>query len=152
MNDTLVQTWLINARINLFVLDALTPEQYDATISKGKGVASHFSHIHAVRVMWVKSAAPDLLEGIAKHDGKACSVSEVRAALEQSAEAIATLIALAETPEGRVKGFKPHCAAFVGYLIAHESYHRAQMELGLRQAGVPISDRVAYGTWEWGTK
>ena len=152
MNETLVQTWLINARINVYVLDALTLEQYETTIAKGKAVNSHFSHMHSVRMMWLKSAAQNLLEGIDKRDGTACSVEEIRTALEQSAHAIAELISLAETPEGRIKGFKPHCSAFVSYLIAHESYHRAQLELGLRQAGLPLTDSLAYGTWEWGTK
>ena len=152
MNEALVEAWRINARINLYLLDALTSEQFGVQIPKGKAVAGHFSHIHSVRVMWLKAAAPDLLDGIAKQDGKACSANEAREALEQSAEAIATLIARAETPEGRVKGFKPHCAAFVGYLVAHESYHRAQLELGLRQAGLPLTDKIAYGMWEWGVR
>ena len=99
--------------------------------------------MHDVRLMWLKVASPDLLEGIAKQDGEMCPAGGVREALDQSSAAIATLIERAETPEGRIKGFKPHCAAFVGNLIAHESYHRAQLELGLRQAGLPLTDKIA---------
>lgn len=150
MNDALVDTWRINARLNLDLLDALSPEQYEVKTPKGKAVASHFSHMHFVRLMWLKAAATDLLKGLDKEDGKACSLSEIRAALEQSEDRIATLIERAETPEGPVRGFKPHCAAFVGYLVAHESYHRAQAELGLRQAGLPLTDKIAYRMWEWG--
>lgn len=152
MNETLVQTWEIGARINLYVLDALTPEQWATSIAKGKSVPGQFTHIHSVRLMWLKSAAPDLWEGLEKLDGKECSREQARDSLERSAERVAALIARAGTPEGRIKGFKPHCAAFVAHLAAHESFHRAQLELGLRQAGVPLPDAIAYGTWEWGSR
>lgn len=152
MNDALVETWNINARIGLYLLDALTPEQLDAPVAKGKSALGHFSHTHNVRLMWLKAAGSDLLEGLDKIEANGASCEEVREALVGSAGAIATLIERAETAEGRIKGFKPHCAAFVGYLIAHESFHRAQLELGLRQANQPLSDKIAYGMWEWGVR
>ena len=36
---------------------------------------------------------------------------------------------------GRVKGFKPHPEAFLGYMIAHEAYHRGQIILILKENG-----------------
>lgn len=51
-----------------------------------------------------------------------------------------------------LKRFKPHSVAFLGYLISHESHHRGQIVLSLKQAGFPVSRKVAYGIWEWGTK
>ncbi|MCB8933511.1 MAG: DinB family protein [Fimbriimonadaceae bacterium] len=152
MNDALVETWRINACINLYLLDALSPEQLVAPVAKGKTAVGHLAHVHNVRLMWLKAAAEELLEGVEKLDPKAADGAALREALGRSADRIGTLIERAETPEGRVKGFKPHCAGFVGYLIAHESFHRAQVELGLRQAGLPLSDKVAYGMWEWGAR
>jgi len=40
-------------------------------------------------------------------------------------------------------------AAFLGYLISHESRHRGQIEYALRVAGHPLSDKVSYDHWEW---
>jgi hypothetical protein len=48
-----------------------------------------------------------------------------------------------------VKGFKPHAAAF---LVSHESHHRGQIALTLKQAGHPLEKKVAFGIWEWGTR
>ena len=51
-----------------------------------------------------------------------------------------------------MKNFKPHAAAFLGYLISHEANHRGHIELALRQAGIPLDDKIAYGQWEWGVR
>jgi uncharacterized damage-inducible protein DinB len=146
----LVEAWQINDAINRELLAALSDEQLGAPLAKGKAVAAQFSHIHNVRLMWLKEAAPDLLEGLEKLDAKESDRDRLNAALRSSGAAVAALMERAGSPAGRIKGFKPHAAAFVGYLIAHESFHRAQAELALRQAGLPMTDKTAYGLWEWG--
>jgi integrase/recombinase XerD len=45
-----------------------------------------------------------------------------------------------------------HVGAFLGYLISHESHHRGQIALILKQAGMPLDRKVAYGVWEWGVR
>jgi uncharacterized damage-inducible protein DinB len=54
--------------------------------------------------------------------------------------------------DGKVKGFKPHATAFLGYIISHESHHRGQLIATLKQAGIPLDKKVLYGMWEWGTR
>ncbi len=62
--------------------------------------------------------------------------------------------ALASAPAagGRIKGFKPHVHAFVGYLISHESHHRGQAAMVLKAAGAPLDKKIAFGLWEWGVR
>ncbi len=145
----LVETWQIHDRINRYLLDAIPDEDLQTKLAKGKSVLGQFAHIHNVRLMWLKAAAPELLEGLEKLEDP--SRAALQTQLEKSGDAIATLIEQAETT-GKVKNFKPHPTAFVGYLIAHESNHRGHAELALRQAGKPIPDKVMYGLWEWGVR
>lgn len=146
----LVDAWAICARINLFFLAELSDEQWKAKAAKGRSVCAQFCHLHNVRLMWLKSEAPDLLEGLEKlEDADKATASE---ALAQSAKAIAVMIERAVASDGRIKGFKPHVGAFVGYIISHESHHRGMAELSLRLVGLPISDKTSFGLWEWGVR
>jgi uncharacterized damage-inducible protein DinB len=151
MEDPLVETWQIHNRINLYLLDAITEENLGATLnSKGRSVRDQFAHAHNVRLMWLKSAAPELLEGQEKLEPKqAHDKAKLRAALEASGQAIEALLAKATAAGGKVKGFKPHATAFLGYLISHESHHRGQIGWTLKHAGHPLDQKTAFGLWEW---
>lgn len=87
-------TWRINNRINLYLLDAIAPESLDDAVTmKGRTVGATFAHLHNVRLMWLKSAAPELLEGVAKIEGaEANDPARLREGLERSGEAIAMLL------------------------------------------------------------
>ncbi len=150
LSEQLVDAWRINDRVNRFLLDSLDPSALDVPLTKGKKVGAQFAHIHNVRLMWLKAAAPDLLTGLEKldepHQGPTIS-----SALIASADAVSKLLERS-IPLGKIKNFKPHPAAFVGYLISHEANHRGQAEIALRQAGVPLPDKVSYGLWEWGVR
>ena len=149
--EELIETWQINNRINLYLLEALDSSALAIPLTKGKTVAGQLAHIHNVRLMWLKAAAPDLHEGLAKSEPNATK-EDLATGLANSSQAIEELLRRAGSPGGRIKGFKPHAAAFLGYLIAHESFHRGHLELALRQAGMPLSDKIAYGAWEWGSR
>lgn len=150
--DALLETWRINARLNDYLLAAIPEEQLGTKLAKGKSVAGNFTHIHNVRLMWLKASAPDLWETQSKFEDADATREQLVAALNSSAAAIEALIARAGTPEGKIKGFKPHAAGFVGYLVSHETFHRTCAELALRQAGTQLPDKIAYGIWEWGVR
>lgn len=150
--EALLETWRINDRINRYLLEAIPPEALATPLAKGKSVGGNFTHIHNVRLMWLKASAPDLHATQVKFEKEPFDHALFAERLTASAEAIEELVRRAGSPEGRIKGFKPHAAAFVGYLIAHESFHRAMAEIALRQAGTPLDDKTAYGIWEWGSR
>ena len=153
-DDQLLETWQIHDRINLYLLDAVDPASLDAhSSSKGRSVGEQFAHLHNVRLMWLKASAPDLLKGLEKIEaGNANDKKLLRQSLTDSGVAIGKLLTSSLEAGGKVKGFKPHAAAFLGYLISHESHHRGQIALSLKQAGKPLDKKIAYGIWEWGVR
>lgn len=149
----LIDTWQIHNRIHLYLLDAIEETHYkDIPTSKGRNVGDQFAHIHNVRLMWLKVAAPDLHATQSKLE-KEVSLTRnlLQGELERSAVATAQLLERG-FQEGKIKGFKPHPAAFLGYLVAHESHHRGQILLALKQSGHPIDQKTQYGLWEWGSR
>lgn len=154
MEEQLLDTWRIHNRVNLYLLEAVKPEAMNAlSASKGRTVAEQFAHLHNVRLMWLKSAAPELLVGLEKLEKEAApDQHSLREALIASGEAIAALLKQGFAAGGKIKGFKPHAAAFLGYLISHEAHHRGQIALTLKQAKYPVDKKVAYGMWEWGVR
>ena len=154
MTSPLVDTWNIHNRINLYLLDAIDKSSLDShSASKGRSVGEQFAHIHNVRLMWLKSAAPELLKGLQKIEAEeATDKSMLRSSLVNSGKAIGMLLETSLQNEGKIKGFKPHAPAFLGYLISHESHHRGQIALSLKQSGKPLDKKIAYGLWEWGVR
>ena len=149
--NPLIETWNIHARINAYLLETLDEEQLDAKLAKGRTPRAQFVHMHNVRLMWFKSARPDLLDGLEKLENDA-SKEKLLGELQKSSMAVETMLADSLEGDGRIKGFKPHVHGYIGYLISHESHHRGQVEIMLRLAGLAISDKTSFGLWEWGSR
>lgn len=149
----IIDTWNINNRINLYMLDAIAPAALnDIAASKGRTVAQQFAHLHNVRLMWLKVSGPEFIEGIDKIEKETAADKKLLTrCLKDSGKAIESLLKKA-LAEGKVKGFKPHITAFLGYVVAHESHHRGQIALSLKQSGHTLDKKVGYGIWEWGVR
>jgi len=153
MEDQIIETWNIHDRINRYLLKAIADEAIACCIGpKHRSVYKLFAHIHNVRLMWLKSAAPELMEGLDKIEAETGSKAELAKALEASGKAIAVLLQKSVAAGGKVKGFKPHAVAFLGYLIAHESHHRGQIGWTLKNTGHPLDQKTSFGLWEWGVR
>ena len=153
MHDQLLETWRIHNRINLYLLESIPDEALEAVAaSKGRNVAEQFAHIHKVRLMWLKASAPESVEGsIELPKGDPLDKPLLSRALTHSAEQIETML-LEGLRMNRIKNFKPHPTAFLGYIISHESHHRGQIMMTLKEAGFPADKKTGYGIWEWGAR
>src|SRR6266550_5431434 len=149
-----LETWDIHNRINLYLLDAIEPASLRSlSASKGRNVGEQFAHIHNVRLMWLKATTSALLKGLTKLEKEnALDKKLLRKSLSDSSVAIRTLLEQSLAQGGKVKGFKPHAAAFLGYLISHESHHRGQIALSLKQSGASLDKKTQFGIWEWGVR
>src|SRR5215213_6394489 len=93
-DNQLLETWQIHDRINLYVLDAVDAALLPSySASKGRSVGEQFAHVHNVRLMWLKSAAPDLLAGLEKIEkDEANDKKHLRKSLADSGKAIGSLL------------------------------------------------------------
>lgn len=152
-SESFSETFEIHNRINLYLLDAIAEEHLTAAAaSRGRNVGEQFAHMHNVRLMWLKASNPSLPEGLGKFEkGMPITRASLSNALKQSAQAICALLTEG-FGQGRIKGFRPHPAAFLGYLISHESHHRGQIMLCLKQSGHAVDQKTQFGLWEWGVR
>lgn len=153
-SNQILETWQINNRVNLYLLEAIAPENLQSALaSKGRNAGEQFAHIQNVRLVWLKQAAPERLENQIKIEKENAGDKDLlKNALANSAEAIGQMLLTSLEKDGKIKGFKPHATAFLGYLISHEAHHRSQAILALKQSGHPVDKKVLFGIWEWGVR
>jgi len=148
-NFTLADTFLLNNRVTLQLLNKLSAEQLAWTANpRARSIGDQFAHMHNVRLMWLEVSAPKSAKALRKIGKGSVKKDGLRAALEESAAAMAALIGEAER-SGKMKGYKRGVAAFFGYMMAHEGHHRGQIILLLKNAKMPIDRLAGFALWEW---
>jgi uncharacterized damage-inducible protein DinB len=141
-----------NNRINQYLIDNLPAEAWDAKPPDGKGrtIKAIVAHMHNVRVMWLKATkAEEIPEQL---DRTRVTPGQAMRALENSRRALSAVISQAFHEKGRIRGFRPDVAGFLGYLIAHDAHHRGQVATLARQLGHPLPQKVMFGMWEWNSR
>jgi uncharacterized damage-inducible protein DinB len=151
LTDALLAAYATNNRITMYLIENLDEEAWRAEPPGGKGrtVGAVAAHIHNARGMWLKAAGGEVVEKI---EPRTATRSEALEALSKSYEALNKVLARALEGDGRIKGFKPDVAGFIGYLISHDAHHRGQIAMLARQAGYPLPQKAMFGMWEWGSR
>lgn len=153
MLDQLVESWQINHRVTLRLLDALSEAQLRATLSTrgGRDVARQLAHVHEVRLTFAEITSKSNREAKLPHfaKGEQPNKKQLKSALDISTKAVETMIRESWANGGKTPGFKRGLLPLLGYLIAHESHHRGSILLTLKQSGHKLTDELRWGLWDW---
>ena len=138
--------------MNLLLVDNIPDEDMNNTLSpRGRTVYLQLVHMHNVRMSWLEVSAPTIFNKYATiKKEETFNRKSLRKAFEDSARGLEELFSNSWDNQGKVKNFKKGLLPMLGYFISHESHHRGNIILTLKQTGVKIPDSLKWGLWEWG--
>ena len=144
--EQVLQAWRVNAAINVKLVNAIPKKGFDAVplASRGRTVAKQLAHMQKVHSGWLKyngwrlsrDARP--LHRNAKLDRK-----RLTAALRSSGAAVEAFLRERLQSGKRIGFFQGKPIRWMCYLIAHDSHHRGQIALALKQNGMRLPEKVA---------
>jgi uncharacterized damage-inducible protein DinB len=153
----LVATWRRHNDILLYLLAKIPEEGLRAVPSgsRGRMVAEQFAHLGSVRRGWLHfHETGQRAPRTPVQKGKPPSRAQLRKTLVASGPDVERFLERALREAVRPRMFGRQIVRWIGYLISHESHHRGQVMLALKQNGLRLPERVAlqglWGKWTFG--
>lgn len=150
--DQLVDAWHTNQRINALLLRRISAAGLRTTLSTrgGRDVARQFAHLHNVRVWHLERRAKVLAQGLGAFETEErLTRAALERALSASADAVAELLRGIVLERPGVRSIKGGAAQVLAYFVAHESHHRGNILLTLKQSGHALDQKLRYAIWDW---
>jgi uncharacterized damage-inducible protein DinB len=152
--EVLLDSWDRNNAILVNLLRAVPEGGLDARAIEGSpSVGDMFTHIHYVRMVFVKEDAAEFAPGFEEptREGE-WKTERDRGRMEQMLHESAR--AVRDAVKGRLESGKAmdkhydHPILLLQHMVWHEGYHHGQMKLALKIAGKPMENKVA-GPISW---
>lgn len=157
LQEQLLDAWRRNNDILVYLVDQIPAKSLSArpAESRGRDVVAQLAHLAKVRNGWLHYFRTGQRPKAARYDkSKPPTKAQVRKVLVQSGRAVELHLRAAFEGTAKTRMFGGNPARWLAYLIAHDSHHRGQMLLALKQSGQRLPETVAtqgvWGKWIYG--
>jgi uncharacterized damage-inducible protein DinB len=148
--ERLLAGWRRHNEILLYLVDHVPREGFAVAPfgSPRQDVARQLAHVIRVRKGWLAYHRTGRRPPRASAKSQRVSRRGLKAGLRSSGAAVAAFARSCLAGKSRPRLFGRDVVRWVLYLISHESQHRGQMLLALKQSGLPLPERVGIaGVW-----
>jgi len=144
--EQVLQAWRVNAAININLVKAIPQKGFDAVplASRGRTVAKQLAHMQRVHSGWLKYNGWRLSRDARPlHRNAKLDRQKLTAAFRASGAAVEAFLRERLQSGKRIGFFQGKPIRWMCYLIAHDSHHRGQIALALKQNGMRLPEKVA---------
>jgi len=150
--EALLRAWSASARMNVFLIERLTPAVWlapppEAVARANRTIAATFAHMHNCGLRYLARTNPDA--PVPAELSRRPTAAQAKKALAAKRRVVLEVVGEALQQGRRIVGFPHDAASYLIYYIAHDSHHRGQIALQSRLLGHPLDTDTMSGLWQW---